>query len=389
MKRTATLILTAFIGLALLAVALFIALRSNPPAVSEPVPAWQPDESLPGVIDTVLLAGRKYVWDIDFLPSGELLFTERSGQIYYLKDGQAQLVEPVADVKAVGEGGLMGLAIDPDFAENRFIYACFNSTAKDIRVARWRLNDLLLAAGRQDIITGITDNSGSSPGRHSGCQLAFGPDKNLWVGTGDTAQGDTSTNPRQLGGKVLRVTRDGAPVAGNMGGNYDPRIYSYGHRNIQGLAFFNQAKNGVPGLSVEHGTDKDDEVNELRQGNFGWSPPPKGYDESVPMTDKARFPDAIDAIWSSGSPTQAPSGAAMIYGYHWKGWNGAAAVAMLKARHLKILRLDTKNKVIAEEKILDGTYGRLRAVTQGPGGNLYVSTSNGNDDKIILLTPQM
>ncbi len=387
MKRAATLIFSATAGLVLLAAALFIVLRSKPQSALS-LPDWQGDSSTPAVTDTVLLQGRSFIWDIAFLPGGELLFTERSGQIQHLKNGQAQLVESISDVKAQGEGGLMGLAVDPDFANNRFIYACFNSTAKDIRVARWRLNDLLLATERRDIITGITANNGASAGRHSGCQLAFGPDRNLWVGTGDSAQGDTSTNSKQLGGKVLRVSRDGVPVPGNMGGEFDPRIYSYGHRNIQGLAFFERAKNGVLGLSVEHGTGENDEVNELRAGNFGWSPPAKGYDESVPMTDKKRFPDAIEAVWSSGSPTVAPSGATIIYGNNWKGWNGALAMAMLKAEHLKILRLDGKNKVTAEEKFLNGTYGRLRAVTQGPDGNLYISTSNGNDDKIILLTPQ-
>ncbi len=388
MKQKMTLLFTTTIGLLLLAAAMFIIVRSQPQS-TESLQNWQGDNSSPGVVDTVLLSGRRFIWDIAFLPSGELLFTERDGKIQYLRNGQAQLIESIPDVRPAGEGGLMGLAVDPDFASNRLIYACFNSTAKDIRVVRWRLNDLLLAHERKDIITGITANNGASAGRHSGCQLEFGPDKNLWVGTGDSAQGDTSTNPKQLGGKVLRVTRDGAPVAGNMGGEFDPRIYSYGHRNIQGLAFFDQAKNGVLGLSAEHGTGEDDEVNELRQGNFGWSPPAKGYDESVPMTDNKRFPDAIDAIWSSGSSTVAPSGASMIYGHNWKGWNGAFAMAMLKTEHLKILRLDSQDKVVGEEKILEGAYGRLRAVTQGPDGNLYLSTSNGSNDKIILLTPRL
>jgi glucose/arabinose dehydrogenase len=217
--------------------------------------------------------------------------------------------------------------------------------------------------------------------------LAFGPDGYLWAGTGDNARGDTSIQPKNLGGKILRVDRSGAAAPGNLGGDYDSRIYSYGHRNVQGLAFFPSAKNGVLGLSAEHGPTVDDEVNELRKGNFGWAPPAQGYDESVPMTDLTRFPDAISAIWSSGNPTQAPAGAAVIKGKQWKGWDGALAVAMLKGQHLKILRLDDKNKVIKEEKTLVDIYGRLRAVVQGPDGALYIGTSNGNDE-ILKLSPE-
>jgi aldose sugar dehydrogenase len=386
MKKKNILILTVVTVLIILSAVSFLLARSDKAQTSSfgKVPK---DTSAPQVAETILVKGRKHIWDIAFLPSGELLFTERGGQISQLKDGAVLTVATVDDVKAIGEGGLMGLAIDPEFNQNRYIYACFNSTAKDTRVVRWRLNNGLVAENRTDIVTGIPANNGAQAGRHSGCRLAFGPDKNLWIGTGDAALGDTAIDPRKLGGKVLRVTRDGQPAAGNLGGEFDPRIYSYGHRNTQGLVFFDHEKNGVLGLSVEHGSNVDDEVNELRPGNFGWAPPAKsGYEEyNVPMTDKKRFPDAIDAIWSTGSPTLAPSGAAMIYGHNWKGWNGAIILAMLKSEHLRILRLDDKNKVTSQEKTLEHSYGRLRAVTAGPVGALYVGTSNGSDDKIIML----
>lgn len=334
----------------------------------------------------VLLSGRANVWDMAFLPDGAMLFTERRGGLSVLKDGQARQVSAISDIDAGGEGGLLGLAADPQFAQNRHIYACFNSTAGDVRVVRWTLPaDLSGLSARKDIITGITANQS---GRHSGCRLAFGPDGYLWVGTGDAALGTQPQQPKSLNGKILRVDREGVAAPGNLGGEFDARVYSYGHRNTQGLAFFPAAKNGVPGLSAEHGSSVDDEVNELRKGNFGWAPP-NGYNESgVPMTDKQRFPDAVSAIWSSGSPTQAPSGIAIINNAKWQGWNGSVAVAMLRAKHLKILRLDAANKVTKEERLLVGTYGRLRAVVQGPDGNLYVSTDNGNDDKIIRLTSQ-
>ncbi|HSE61204.1 MAG TPA: PQQ-dependent sugar dehydrogenase, partial [Candidatus Saccharimonadales bacterium] len=237
---------------------------------------------------------------------------------------------------------------------------------------------------RTDIISDIPANQS---GRHSGCRLAFGPDGYLWVGTGDAAQGDTSIQPKNLGGKILRVDRDGKAAVGNLAAPFDPRIFSYGHRNVQGLAFFAKPQNGVLGVSVEHGSSVDDEVDLLKQGNFGWAPLPGGYIENIAMTDKTRFPEAIDAIWSSGSPTQAPSGAAFLHGSQWKAWDGRLAVAMLKAKHLKILTITVQNKITAEEKILDAQFGRLRTAAQGPDGNLYVSTDNGGDDQIIRVTP--
>lgn len=340
----------------------------------------------PELTTEVILSNRDRIWDIAFLPSGDALFTERKGVLSLLKDGQAQTVATIADVKAGGEGGLLGLAVDPEFATNGFIYTCYN-TASDIRVVRWVFNDNETLGTRTDIITGLPRNSS---GRHSGCRLAFGPDKYLWVGTGDTAQDLTPQSPqdpKSLGGKILRVTRDGKGAPGNMGGTFDSRIYSYGHRNVQGLAFFDKTTNGVVGINAEHGTQMDDEVNPLVRGNFGWAPPDGPYDESVPMTDKDRFPDAVEAIWSSGDPTQAPSGAAVLSGDQWKAWDGAVVLAMLKEEHLKILLLNDKLKLTKEERRFVGEFGRLRATVQGPDGSLYLTTDNGQgSDAIIRVT---
>jgi len=316
-----------------------------------------------------------------------MIFTERKGLLHIMKDGTATTLSTIADVYVQGEGGLLGLAVDPNFISNRYIYTCFNSTkgGPDIRVVRWHVAaDLKALDGRTDIITGIPANPS---GRHSGCRVVFGPDGYMWVGTGDTAQGDTGIQPQSLGGKILRVDRDGKAAPGNLGGQYDPRVYSYGHRNVQGIAFFPSAKLGVLGVSVEHGSDVDDEVNLLKPGNFGWAPPPEGYDESVPMTDKKRFPDAIDAIWSSGQPTQAPSGATFLKGTQWKGWQGYLAVAVLKDKHLKILSLDQQNKVTGEQKLFPEQFGRIRTAQMGPDNSLYITTDNGTNDQIIRITP--
>lgn len=384
------LLLLGAIGVLVIA-AFIVGLVTDPPETtrsqSKAKPSTTALTTTPDIRSDVIVTGRERIWDIAFLPAGEMLFTERKGVLNILAEGELQPIA-IPDVMARGEGGLMGLAVDNEFSRNRYIYACYNGMAGDIRIARWQLSPALKLGTQTNIITGIPANTTVSPGRHSGCRLGFGPDNNLWIGTGDTARGDLSVQPQSLGGKVLRVTRDGKPVAGNLTGEFDPRIYSYGHRNVQGVAFFPAIKNGVAGLSTEHGAHRDDEVNELRSGNFGWAPPAEGYDESVPMTDTNRFPDAVRAIWSSGEPTQAPSGATIISGHSWQGWNGAIAIAMLKGQHLKILRLDGSNKVTQEEQVLQGTFGRLRAVTQGPDKALYLSTDNGTDDRIIRVVPR-
>jgi len=345
----------------------------------------QPSTNTPNLQPTTLITGRQHIWEIAFLPGGEMLFTERGGALNLFSKGEVKTIAQIDDVYAVGEGGLLGMAVDPQFAQNKLIYTCYNN-GSDVRIVRWRMSDdLSKLQDKKAILTGILASPG---GRHSGCRIAFGPDGYLWAGTGDAASGDNAIQPKTLGGKILRVDRDGKAAPGNLGGNFDARIFSYGHRNIQGLAFFDQQKHGVWGLSTEHGTGVDDEVNELRPGNFGWAPPAEGYDESVPMTDLKRFPDAVPAIWSSGDPTQAPAGAVIIKGAEWEGWDGAVAVAFLKAKHLKILRLDADNKVTKEERTLSDEYGRLRAIAQGPDGSLYVGTSNGQDDRILKLTPK-
>jgi len=321
-----------------------------------------------------------------------MIYTERKGTLSIVDNGKPRLLTSIADIYAKGEGGLLGLAVDTNYTTNRYIYTCFNSTkgGPDIRVARWKVNpDLSGLSDRTDIITGISSNPS---GRHSGCRLAMANDGTLWVGTGDSATPGLSPqrpqNHKSLNGKILHVDRDGKGVAGNLGGDFDSRIYSYGHRNVQGLALYTVPQNGVPGINVEHGSGIDDEINPLKPGNFGWDPDKMYTEDFVSMTDKAKFPDAIDPIWSSGKTTQAPSGAAFIRSVKWKAWNGALAVAVLKDAKLKIVQISADNTLVKIDDVLVKQFGRLRTAAMGPDGNLYISTDNGGDkDQIIRITP--
>ncbi len=328
------------------------------------------------------VAGLDKPWDLAWLPNGTLLVTERPGRLNLYLDGvdAAPFVISPEDVVARGEGGMMGLEVDPSFADNGYVYVCTTSNAggdPDVRLIRFTLRtpDGGAVLERQDIVTGMP----YSTGRHSGCRPRFGPDGLLWVGTGDAAIGANPQDDDSLGGKVLRVDREGAAAPDNAGGF---RWYSKGHRNIQGMAF---RADGI-GISAEHGPSVDDELNLLVAGNFGWDPVP-GYNESVPMTDLGKFPDAVPAIWSSGSPTLALAGATFIEGRAWGNWDGVLAVATLKARHLHIYVVDSEGRVTGEERSI-GDQGRLRTPRQGPDGLLYITNDGGGGDgKVLRVTP--
>lgn len=358
-------------------VATFVLLRTADPQTKEA--SKKAVSSTPELVASTVLDGLSHPWDIDFLPDGKLLFTERDGTISFVRDGKKQPIQMIDDVEARGEGGLMGLAVDPAYEENGFIYTCYNTTSGDTRVVRWKLADATLSE-RRDIITGIPT---AESGRHSGCQIGFGPDENLWVGTGDSADETQPQDRAKLGGKILRTDREGKAARDNPDGP-DTRVYSYGHRNTQALAFYTSPKDTSFGYSVEHGPDRDDEVNALKPGNFGWSPG-EGYDESSPMTDSKAFKDAVDSSWSSGASTIAPSGAAILQGKSWGRLEGWLAISVLKDQ--KILLLNINNgSVSGERSYFEREYGRLRAATLGPGGALYVSTDNGTNDSILRIT---
>jgi len=328
------------------------------------------------------ISGLDKPWDIAWLPDGTVLVTERPGQLKVYVDGTgaAPAVLPITDVVARGEGGVMGLEVDPDFASNGYVYVCTTSSVdadNDVRLVRLTLSrpksDSVVE--RRDIVTGMP----YSTGRHSGCRPRFGPDGLLWVGTGDAAIGTTPQADASLGGKVLRIDRDGVAAPDNPSGL---RWYSEGHRNTQGMAF---RSDGL-GMSAEHGPSVDDEVNLLVPGNFGWDPVP-GYNESVPMTDLGKYPMAVEAAWSSGSPTLALCGATFIEGSAWGDWNGVLVVATLKAEHLHIYFVDAEGRVTGEERAINDE-GRLRTPRQGPDGLLYITTDGGGDSgKVLRVTP--
>lgn len=378
----------------------------SPTAVSPPPGATGSADAAPAGVPALqvetVVSGLENAWDLGFLPDGGVLVTERPGRVQLVRDGAATEVEmDLSSVYARGEGGLMGLLVHPDFASSGSFSTCAahaeGGEPVDVRVQTWQLSQddaggASAVADPEPLLTGLPLNPS---GRHSGCRLALGASGELLVSTGDTADPAVPQDLASLGGKTLRAdlsTGDplpGAPLP------EAPYVWSYGHRNLQGIA----VRPGTDQVfTAEHGPDVDDEVNRIVAGaNYGWDPGQGGtvdsYDESVPMTDTERFPDAIGAVWTSGEPTEAVSGAAFLTGEQWGALDGSFVVAALKGQKVLAMQLDdagTLTGVVIPPE-LDGTLGRLRSVRQGPDGALWLTTDNGaagEGDAVLRVSPQ-
>lgn len=407
LPRGAGLVLAALIGLAGCgstpdATSVEAGGAGNAPAAATPTPPAR--TGTPELRVEEVATGLSHVWDVGVLPDGQVLATERDGRIVLLSgSGPGAAVREVradlADVYARGEGGLMGMVVHPDFDRTRHFTTCQThaegGTATDVRLVTWELTPDGSAATRvrDPLVGGLPVNAS---GRHSGCRPTIAPDGALLVGTGDTARGALPQDLTSLGGKVLRVDLETgqAPPDNPFADAANPAqrlVWDFGHRNVQGLAV--QPGTGAV-YSAEHGPSTDDEVNLLEPGaNYGWDPSQGGrvggYDESVPMTDLQRFPDAVPAAWSSGSPVEAISGAAFLSGPQWGELDGVLAVAALGGQKLLLMTIGADGAVsgVGIPAPLEGTYGRLRAARTTPDGALLVTTSNGTDDKVLRITP--
>lgn len=357
---------------------------------SSSAPATPSDET-PSVKTSVVVDDLEIPWDIAFLPDGSMLYTERDRERVTLRktDGASSVVLEEPDgMWHSGETGLEAIELASDFETSGDFLTCHGFQSGDrqeIRVVRWHL-DGDKASFVRNLVTGLPSTSG----QHGGCALEHDKDGNLYVGTGDAADG---RNPRNLdsgGGKVLRIDdRIGAGLSDNpfadSGNEMRRRVWSFGHRNIQGLAL-RETDGSV--WSIEHGPDRDDEVNRsVKGGDFGWHPVP-GFNDSVPMTDHDLPGDQQDAAWSSGDQTLATSGGTFLDDPAWGAWTGSLAVASLKDESLHILMFDKAGKLTDDIDVeeVHGEYGRLRATVEGPDGALYVTTSNGSNDKIVKIT---
>ncbi|GGM48187.1 hypothetical protein GCM10011608_36240 [Micromonospora sonchi] len=310
--------------------------------------------------------GLQVPWGMDFLPDGSALVAQRpTGQVVRVRPGQPP--EPVAQISGVtatGEGGLLGLAVSPSYAQDGWIYVYF-TTATDNRIARFRLT---APQNQEPILTGLARAS-----FHDGGRIAFGPDGLLYVGVGDAGQTSSAQDPQSRNGKILRIRPDGSvppgnPIAGSP-------VYSLGHRNVQGLAWDAQGRL----YATEFGQNAWDEVNLIvAGGNYGW-PTVEG------RAGDPRFRDPL-LTWTTAEAS--PSGATIA--------GNRLFVAALRGTRLWNVPLNGSGGVGTPTAELLGTHGRLRTVEYGPDGWLWVTTSNrdgrgtpaANDDRVLRFPPR-
>ncbi|WP_246630592.1 PQQ-dependent sugar dehydrogenase [Modestobacter lapidis] len=370
-----------------------------PDEATSPAP---PAPATPALEVEVLADGLDHPWDVARAPDGTLVLDERGGGLTaVLPDGTVRELEAdFGDLFAEGETGLMGLVLDPDFADNRRLYTCQGAEdgAADggpaIEVVSWTVDAQWREATRVDdpLLGEIPVNESS--GRHGGCRLRFDPTGALLVGTGDNAVGSHPQDLGTLAGKVLRIDADtGGPAEGNPFLEADDPltrlVLSYGHRNVQGIAV--QPGTGSV-YTAEQGTRRDDEVNvSVPGGNYGYDPEGDdgGYDESVPMTD-LELPGAVPAVWSSGEPTIATSGITFLDGPAWGGYEGLLLAGVQKDTGVLALRLGEAGELVEAFRLpeLEDRYGRIRTPQAGADGVLYVLTDNGGgEDQLLRVTP--
>ena len=372
----------------LLVLVLAVLASVGAPAAAPVLAADHRQDAFPSLTVTRQVRSLATPWDVQRLPHGRLLISERdTHRLLIWRAGRKHAVRFPAHVWVSGETGLMSLAVDPSFAKNRRVYTCFGgytSTGHEVRVVAWRMNLHYTGVRRiRTLLRGLPATSG----RHGGCRLLITRSGALLVGTGDAATGTNPQNVDSLGGKVLRISRfTGRPWPQNpWASSPRPRrfVLNYGHRNVQGLA---QRADGTL-WSVEHGPDRDDEINLVVAGNYGWNPVP-GYNEAVPMTDQSLPGTQIAARWSSGYPTIATSGAAWVSGSQWGSYNGTLAVAALKGSRLVFFKFDSAGHLLWTRTPPTVTlFGRLRSVTRAGNGDLLVTTSNGSGDAVLRVSP--
>ena len=375
----------------------------DPPAAPPALPIQPPAADLPQVdapdLDVEVVAGQlTNPWGLDFLPTGELLFTERLGRFSLLTDAGVSRVDADFANLASGTSGLLGLVVDPDFEQNRRFYTCQGQDSPDRQqVVAWRLSLDNSSADRIDTLVDI-----GRSGAHSGCRLGFDAEGFLLATFGDDFVASTPQDPDSLHGKVLRIdpiTGQGHPDNGSTHVDLDDRIYTLGHRNPQGIAF--HPITGAAWIS-EHGPDIDDEINLLQSGgNYGWDPVgpqgPSFYDElGRTMTDLS-IPGAVPAKWRSGEPTVAPGDIEFLAGPQWGGLEDSLVLTTLKDQRLHIFNFDDSGRIVSQaipDELDNSEFGRLRSVIRGPDGALYLTTSNsgfGDDDlrrdAILRITP--
>lgn len=351
--------------------------RGTTVEISQPMPTMSVSNQEIKTPDIQIIAQDLQIpWEVAFLPDGRLLLTERPGRVRLIDQNGRLKPEPVAtipDVKHIGEGGLLGMALHPDFSQNNFVYLYYTYSASGNQT----LNKVVRYKFDGQTLTSPVLIVGEIPGapNHNGGRIKFGPDRFLYITTGDAREPSLAQNTNSLAGKILRVTDEGQPAPGNpfdsAGGKpFNNRVWSYGHRNPQGLAWDKQGRL----WETEHGSLAADELNLIEPGkNYGW-PVIRGSQKRDGM---------VSPVLQSGDTTWAPSGMANL--------DGSLFFAGLRGQALFEALVKDGNAELKEH--FKGEFGRIRDAVLGPDGFLYILTNNTDgrgtprpgDDKLIKI----
>jgi glucose/arabinose dehydrogenase len=363
-----------------LAAALLFAFLASACAPGGGITARPTPSADPTFTETVIQSGLIVPWEVAVADDGRMFVTERPGTISVFAS-TAPMAKRIASaqvsgVRAMGEAGLLGLALDPDFTRNQLFYVC----ASRMDQGEWR-NEILRYRASADALTidaTILHTGIVASGLHDACRMRFGPDGKLWIATGDGGQSARAQDAASLNGKVLRINADGSVPTDNpiiKGETARSAVYALGLRNPGGLAF--QPNTGTC-FVVDAGDQTQDEIDEVSAGaNFGWPVVLGPFGSSRGFTDPA---------WSSGAPAFAVAGADFLSGPRWGTWAGSLLVATLKEQDLRRFSVE-ETHATQREILLDQKYGRLRAVTLAPDGSVLVTTSSGSGDRIVKITP--
>lgn len=326
-------------------------------------------------------------WGLTFLPDGRMLVTERPGRLRLVgTDGKAsEPIKGTPEVLARGQGGLLDVALDPDFAANRLVYLSFAEVrdgANGTSVARGRLNETATALERVEIV--FRQMPAFNSNMHFGSRLVFDRTGALFITVGDRFnQMEQAQNPANHIGKVLRIRPEGGAAPDNpKKDGWQPEIWSIGHRNVQGAAL--HPETGQLWIA-EHGARGGDEINTPKAGrNYGWPVIGYGVHYSGAKIGEGTKQDGMEQPLFYWDPSIAPSGAAFYTGTVWPAWQGSLFVGGLSGM---LIRLSTKGEsVTGEERLLEQRRERVRDVRQGPDGFLYLLT-DAEDGAILRVRP--
>ena len=346
--------------------------RGLPPTPEPPTMAGAPDLPEATATPQDVLTDLVTPWGLAFLPSGAVLITSRNtGAVLLLSDtGTAALTGPGADeltgTAFGGEGGLLGIAVSPEYETDRLVYL-YRTATDGNQVVRAELDSLAASLAPLEVVIGGIPAAGI----HNGGRIAFGPDGMLYVATGDGATPSRAQDPTSLGGKILRLTPDGAPAPGNP--TEGSPVWSLGHRNVQGLGWDPDGRM----FASEFGQNTFDELNLIEPGaNYGWP-------EVEGVGGRAGFVEPL-VTWSTADAS--PSGIAVTA--------GGVYVAALRGARLWSVPF-AGDGIGAATPFLTGEYGRLRNVTLGPDGALWILTQNTDgrgtprpgDDRLFRMLP--